>query len=80
MKKLLHKCRYGIYALAALPTLALAEGEQSTAFSTALTSLETGVKDMIDDVVPVVASILVALLVFVGIFMAWKYVKKAAGK
>ena len=76
---LLHKCRYGVFAvLGLLAAPAFAEGEQQGAFDTALTNLQTGVTGMIDKVVPVVAAILVALLVFVGLFMAWRYVKKAA--
>lgn len=62
-----------------VPALSIAQ-ESTTAFDTALSDLQTGVTSMIDKVVPVVAAILVALLVFVGIFMAWKYVKKAAGR
>lgn len=61
------------------PVAVLAQA-QSTAFDTALTDLQTGVTGMIDKIVPVVAAILVALLVFVGLFMAWKFVRKAAGK
>ena len=63
---------------ALLPALSFAEGETPQAFDTALSSLQSGVTSMIDKVVPVVAAILVALLVFVGLFMAWRYVKKAA--
>lgn len=62
---------------ALVPALSFAEGS-TTALDTALTDLQTGVTGMIDKVVPVVAAILVALLVFVGLFMAWRYVKKAA--
>lgn len=80
MLKMLNKFRYWLAALAvcAVPAAALAEGETSTAFSTALSDLQDGVTNMIDSIVPVVAAILVALLVFVGLFMAWRYVKKAA--
>lgn len=64
-------------ALLALPAVSFAE-DTPAAFDTALQSLQSGVTGMIDKVVPVVAAILVALLVFVGLFMAWRYVKKAA--
>lgn len=64
-------------ALLALPAVSFAE-DTPAAFDTALTNLQTGVTGMIDKVVPVVAAILVSLLVFVGLFMAWRYVKKAA--
>lgn len=64
--------------LAALPAVGFAQSETPAAFDSALTSLQTGVTSMIDKVVPVVAAILVSLLVFVGLFMAWRYVKKAA--
>lgn len=65
----------GVFALTALPSFA---EDTPQAFDTALNDLKTGVTGMIDKVVPVVAAILVALLVFVGLFMAWRYVKKAA--
>lgn len=65
-------------AVCSLPALSFAQGETPAAFDTALSSLQSGVTSMIDKVVPVVAAILVALLVFVGLFMAWRYVKKAA--
>lgn len=76
----MNKIRMWAVALCAglLPALSFAEGETPAAFDTALTSLQSGVTGMIDKVVPVVAAILVALLVFVGLFMAWRYVKKAA--
>lgn len=64
-----------IAGLLAAPSFAQ---DTPAAFDTALTNLQTGVTGMIDKVVPVVAAILVALLVFVGLFMAWRYVKKAA--
>lgn len=67
-----------LFGVAALPVLSFAEGETPAAFDSALTSLQSGVTSMIDKVVPVVAAILVALLVFVGLFLAWRYVKKAA--
>lgn len=77
----MHKLRNWALALLGVFALpAVAQEQTSTAFDSALTSLQTGVTGMIDKVVPVVAAILVALLVFVGIFMAWKYVKKAAGR
>lgn len=63
--------------LLAVPALSFAE-DTPQAFDTALNDLKTGVTGMIDKVVPVVAAILVALLVFVGLFMAWRYVKRAA--
>lgn len=63
--------------LLAVPALSFAE-DTPAAFDTALNDLKSGVTGMIDKVVPVVAAILVALLVFVGLFMAWRYVKKAA--
>lgn len=62
------------------PCAVLADSSVPAALTTALGSLQTGVTDVIDAVVPVVAAILVALLAFVGLFMAWKYVRKAAGK
>lgn len=67
-----------MFGVLGLPAVCLAEGETPQAFDSALSSLQTGVTSMIDKVVPVVAAILVALLVFVGLFMAWRYVKKAA--
>lgn len=70
--------RLAVLSMAALPAVSFAEGETPAAFDSALTSLQSGVTSMIDKVVPVVAAILVALLVFVGLFMAWRYVKKAA--
>lgn len=70
--------RLGVLTMAALPAVGFAQESTPAAFDTALTSLQTGVTSMIDKVVPVVAAILVALLVFVGLFMAWRYVKKAA--
>lgn len=79
MREFLRKIRWGLPALLLGVTVpAFAEGETPAAFDTALTSLQSGVTSMIDKVVPVVAAILVALLVFVGLFMAWRYVKKAA--
>lgn len=68
----------GVLAFLAVPSVCLAQGETPQAFDQALSDLEDGVTAMIDKVVPVVAAILVALLVFVGLFMAWRYVKKAA--
>lgn len=70
--------RLAVLSMAALPAVSFAEGETPAAFDSALSSLQSGVTSMIDKVVPVVAAILVALLVFVGLFMAWRYVKKAA--
>lgn len=70
--------RLGVLTMAALPAVGFAQDSTPAAFDNALTSLQTGVTSMIDKVVPVVAAILVALLVFVGLFMAWRYVKKAA--
>lgn len=79
IKEFIRRNRYAVPALlASLAVPAMAEGETPQAFDAALTSLQTGVTSMIDKVVPVVAAILVALLVFVGLFMAWRYVKKAA--
>lgn len=73
------KFRYALPALlGVLAVPAMAEGETPSAFDSALSSLQSGVTSMIDKVVPVVSAILVALLVFVGLFMAWRYVKKAA--
>lgn len=72
------RARWAVPALlAALASPSFAE-DTPAAFDSALTSLQSGVTSMIDKVVPVVAAILVALLVFVGLFMAWRYVKKAA--
>lgn len=76
MKNFLHWLP--VLAVAAIPAVSFAEGDTPGSFDTALTNLQTGVTSMIDKVVPVVAAILVALLVFVGLFMAWRYVKKAA--
>lgn len=74
----MQKFRWALPALlAAFAVPAFAE-DTPAAFDNALTSLQSGVTSMIDKVVPVVAAILVALLVFVGLFMAWRYVKKAA--
>lgn len=79
MRELIRKLRWALPALLVGVTVpALAEGETPQAFDSALSSLQSGVTSMIDKVVPVVAAILVALLVFVGLFMAWRYVKKAA--
>lgn len=78
LSRLIKKHRWALPVLLgvfAVPSFA--EGTPA-AFDTALTSLQSGVTSMIDKVVPVVAAILVALLVFVGLFMAWRYVKKAA--
>lgn len=74
------KARWAVPAFAAsLPSLVHAEGETvPDGFQDALNDLEDGVTAMIDKVVPTVSAILVALLVFVGLFMAWRYVKKAA--
>lgn len=81
MKKFLHsliKARWALPALifGALPSFA--QESVPSAFEDALDDLQSGVTGMIDKVVPVVSAILVALLVFVGLFMAWRYVKKAA--
>lgn len=75
----MQKLRYWALALVGslIPAASFAE-DTPAAFDTALTSLQSGVTSMIDKVVPVVAAILVSLLVFVGLFMAWKYVKRAA--
>lgn len=70
--------RLGIFTLAALPAVGFSQESTPAAFDTALQNLQSGVTGMIDKVVPVVAAILVALLVFVGLFMAWRYVKRAA--
>lgn len=79
MNKFLKKLRWAFPAL--LVGIATSAPAQSTTpLDTALTTLQGGVTDIIDKVVPVVAAILVALLAFVGLFMAWKYVRKAAGK
>lgn len=67
-------------ALGAVPCFAQGTGSDSTALSSALTQLQTGVTDMIGDVAPVVVTIVVALLALVGIFFAWKYVRKAIGR
>lgn len=66
-------------ALGAVPCFA-ADGDSDSALSSALTQLQTGVTGMIDDVAPVVVTIVVALLALVGIFFAWKYVRKAIGR
>lgn len=63
-------------ALGAVPAFA----EDATPLENALTQLQTGVTDMIGDVAPVVVTIVVALLALVGIFFAWKYVRKAIGR
>lgn len=76
----MNKIKYALLGLFTPGFLLAQETGGSSAFDTALSDLQTGVTGMIDKVVPVVAAILVALLVFVGIFMAWKYVKKAAGR
>lgn len=79
IQNLVRRSRWALPALLvgfAVPSFA--QDSTPAAFDSALNSLESGVTSMIDKVVPVVASILVALLVFVGLFMAWRYVKKAA--
>lgn len=80
IQNIARRIRWAVPALlGVLAVPAKAEGEPSSAaFDTALTTLQSGVTSMIDKIVPVVAAILVALLVFVGLFMAWRYVKKAA--
>lgn len=79
IRNLVRRARWALPAL--LGVLAVpSKAQESTpaAFDTALTTLQSGVTSMIDKIVPVIAAILVALLVFVGLFMAWRYVKKAA--
>lgn len=79
IQNIIRRTRWALPALlGVLAVPAMAEGEPPAAFDTALTTLQSGVTSMIDKIVPVVAAILVALLVFVGLFMAWRYVKKAA--
>lgn len=75
-----HKNMKKFLALIGMAPLAVLADGTTSAFDTALSDLQTGVTGMIDKIVPVVAAILVALLVFVGLFMAWKFVRKAAGK
>lgn len=65
-------------ALGAITPCFAADGD--TALTSALTQLQTGVTGMIGQVAPVVVSIVVALLALVGIFFAWKYVRKAIGR
>lgn len=81
IKDMIRRCRFGIMAalcgFLSVPALAQS-AEPPAAFDDALSTLQDGVTSMIDKIVPVVAAILVALLVFVGLFMAWRYVKKAA--
>lgn len=65
-------------ALGAITPCFAADGD--TALTSALTQLQTGVTGMIGQVAPVVVAIVVALLALVGIFFAWKYVRKAIGR
>lgn len=65
-------------ALGAVPCFAQDSGD--SALSSALTQLQTGVTGMIGEVAPVVVTIVVALLALVGIFFAWKYVRRAIGR
>lgn len=79
IKNLVHRARWALPALlGVLAVPSMAQESTPAAFDTALTTLQSGVTSMIDKIVPVIAAILVALLVFVGLFMAWRYVKKAA--
>ena len=74
--------KFGKYAIAgatlAAPALCLAD--DTSPLDSALTQLQTGVTGMISSVAPVVVAIVVALLALVGIFFAWKYVRKAIGR
>lgn len=69
-----------ILGLLAAPAAVFAQESAPTAFDTALSDLQTGVTGMINKVAPVVGAIVVALLVIVGIWFAWKQVRRGLGR
>lgn len=74
-----HKLALVGAALAA-PTLAFAEDPSPTAFDTALNDVTTAATGMIDKVAPKVALVIAALVVIVGIWFAYKQIRKGLGR